>query len=245
MLDFSICIFASDQFGLYPTTIHNMDIINERRCTKDSCIALYRAISKGNLARVKELLSSGYDIECKSVDHEPALIQAIQKERLDIIHTLLEHNANIDCSFYFDVWSTSLIYAMEARVKPIFAQTLIAAGADVKVCDTIGDALDSYIWSHLAPWNRWSKEETLLTIRMLLCAGLRVNANHLKNLSCGGEVQELLVHHQQNPMTLMQCSRVAVRDRLRSHTGGRTILPKIQMLEIPEILKMYLSMKLV
>lgn len=227
------------------TAIYNMDIIKERRCTKDSCITLYRAISKGDLAKVRELLSSSCDIECKSFDHEPALIQAITRERLDITHTLLEHNANIDCSFYFDVWSTSLIHAMEAWFKPIFAQTLIAAGADVNASDTIGDALDSYIWAHLAPWNRWTKEETLLTIRMLLCAGLKVNANHLKNLSCGGEVQELLVHHRHNPMTLMQCSRVAVRDSLRSHTRGRTILPNIQILELPEILKMYLSMKLV
>ena len=218
-----------------------MDI---RRCTKVSCIALYRAIYNGDLAKVTELLSS-CDLECKSFNHEPALIQAIQRENLDIAHAILEHNANIDCSFYFDVWSTALIHAMELRVKPIFAQTLIAAGADVKHSDTLGDALDSYIWHRLAPWNRWTNEETLLTIRMLLYAGLRVNSNHLKIISCGGEVRELLVYHRQNPMTLMQCSRVAVRDSLRYHTGGRTILPNIQTLEIPEILKMYLSMKLV
>ena len=217
----------------------------DRRCTKDICILLRRAICTGDLARVKELLSSHQYIQCKSMDHVPALVEAIQVDRLDIMDTLLEHNIDIDCNFLFPVWATLLKYAMEAWYKPVFAQTLIAAGADVRAHDSIGDALDNYIWNHCCSHNRWTKDEILLTIRMLLCAGLRVSANHLEYLSCGGEVQELLLHHRQNPMTLMQCSRVAVRDSLRFHTRGRTILPKIQTLEIPEILKMYLSMKLV
>ena len=222
-----------------------MDISLDIKCTKDICILLRVAICSGDLAMVKELLSSSRDIQCKSMDHVPALVESMQVERLDIMGTLLEHNIDIDCYFLFPVWATLLNYAMEAWYKPVFAQTLIAAGADVRACDSMGDALDKYIWNHRCSRNRWTQDEILLTIRMLLCAGLRVNTNHLENISSRGEVQELLSHHRQNPMTLMQCSRVAVRDSLRSHIRGRTILPKIQMLEIPDILKMYLSMKLV
>jgi ankyrin repeat protein len=103
---------------------------------------LHEAAEAGNLAMVKALIQSGADVaKSQASHHTTPLILAIrnaangQKDSAEIIHLLLEHNADINTA---DKDGVTPLMAAAARGDNELVGLFLAGGADAAVRDRLG-----------------------------------------------------------------------------------------------------------
>ena len=100
--------------------------------------ALIRAAGTGNVGLVRLLVEAGARIDdlCPCVDHESALVAAVNIGASDVVDYLLEQGASLD-SGAFDGQSTALHVAVH-RERHDLVRRLMAAGADPATTDVHG-----------------------------------------------------------------------------------------------------------
>lgn len=89
---------------------------------------IFSASRTGNLARVKELVESGVDVNVKGNDGKPLLILAVIKNHIDIVKYLVEKGAHVNAKD--DEGMTVLMYAT-ANNRVDIAKYLVEKGANV------------------------------------------------------------------------------------------------------------------
>ena len=96
---------------------------------------IFQASKKGDLARVKELVESGADVNVKNRDGETALMIATFKKHLDIVKYLVEKGADMNVQ---DInKETALMFAISKNHIDI-VKYLVEKGADVNVKNNMG-----------------------------------------------------------------------------------------------------------
>lgn len=100
--------------------------------------ALIRAAGTGNVELVRLLVEAGAPVSepCPCVDHESALVTAVNIDATDVVDYLLEQGASVDDGA-FDGASTALHVAVH-RKYPHLVQRLLAAGANPAATDANG-----------------------------------------------------------------------------------------------------------
>jgi ankyrin repeat protein len=94
-----------------------------------------------------------------------ALDLAVQHQRLDVIHVLLENGADVNACR--DDGNTVLLYAVKVKL-PEMIQVVLEHGANMNVCDANGDTVLSYALKNKLPE----------VIQMALAHGADVNARN-------------------------------------------------------------------
>jgi ankyrin repeat protein len=77
-----------------------------------------------------------------------ALDLAVQHQRLDVIHVLLENGADVNACR--DDGNTVLLYAVKVKL-PEMIQVVLEHGANMNVCDANGDTVLSYALKNKLP----------------------------------------------------------------------------------------------
>lgn len=130
---------------------------------------LLKAAEAGDVAKVKELLDSGADINYHSQPKKgtgrTALCEAALKGKLEVVRLLIEQGADLnvqDGSMGF----TALHWAADYGHEPI-VEALVAAGADVNLASPA---------NRLTPFMAAATRGNLPIVKLLLAAGANVNA---------------------------------------------------------------------
>jgi ankyrin repeat protein len=100
---------------------------------------IIKAAKKGNLATVKQLLSSDSALlDARDTDGSTPLHCAIWKGHQSVVAALVEAGANVNAHNQNDHWGTTPLHAAAHANQAAIAQFLIEHGADVNATDREG-----------------------------------------------------------------------------------------------------------
>uniref|UniRef100_S4RAN9 Ankyrin repeat and SOCS box containing 5 n=1 Tax=Petromyzon marinus TaxID=7757 RepID=S4RAN9_PETMA len=199
--------------------------------TIDGVTPLVNACVRGSPACVKLLLESGATLYCAA--HTTPLHEAAARGHVDVLETLLEFGANIDVELPH---TGTALYAASLHGRDACVRALLRAGADVnKGC---------FRTTPLHVASRAMHGGTIL-VGLLLEFGADVNVRdadgkravdyaHHAHPEC--TLQQLLQSHEEDPQSLTQICRLAIRKKL-----GRARLHMISCLPLPRIITNYLQ----
>jgi len=130
-------------------TVPTALVLTVRAATEMDMVPPHRAASSGDIKDVEQWLAQGGDANAKDVYGETLLRKALLGGRLDIIHLLEKHGADIDAEIQND---PSLIRRVATDGKHEVADELISRGADtshISVAAYLGklDQVKAYIES--------------------------------------------------------------------------------------------------
>ena len=97
---------------------------------------LFRAIEKGNLALVKQLISKGADVNAKDELEMTPLEAAVEKGNLSIVKYLVAKGADVNSKNKLMFGWTPLHFAAERSLEVV--KYLVSKGADVNAKDENG-----------------------------------------------------------------------------------------------------------
>lgn len=209
---------------------------------------------------VRLLLCQGVDVNANSGGYT-SLYYACSTQQLEVAQILLE--AGMDANLFCYRSHPLLVACRGGNIELI--NMLINAGADVKCIESLLDEVDHKSILNLIragakiylrvtiPWKLRVKSIRLCQLGVL--AGYRDSAEELhslrEQLSAAGQNKNLLdkllrellnwlsEDSQQVPSLLRQC-HIAIRRQLSATAHFKTILPAVEQLEIPDVLKQYL-----
>ena len=105
---------------------------------------LYRAIWRGSIDEMRNLIAAGADVNAKDADGDPLLYTAVWTDNSEALKILIDAGADVNAK---DADGDPLLYTAVWREIPEVARLLIDAGADVNARDSDGDPLlHSAVW---------------------------------------------------------------------------------------------------
>ncbi|MCA9432580.1 MAG: ankyrin repeat domain-containing protein, partial [Candidatus Omnitrophica bacterium] len=101
----------------------------------ESATALIKAASRGDLARVKELVDAGVDVNARDMNGKTALISAAAWDRLEIARFLLDSSAEVNAR---NNCGCTALFSAARWNHPEMVKLLIQAGAEINIKERNG-----------------------------------------------------------------------------------------------------------
>lgn len=137
------------------------NLLTRMSITKDG--KLMRAAMDGNYNKVKALLNSGTDPNCRIDSGLTPIYSAVLSGNIEVVKLLIDHNANPNIRFNEN---NAIIQAVEHQYSDII-KLLIKAGVDLEQGDSVGNYTPLFLATSV---------QNLEIVKILLEAGANPNA---------------------------------------------------------------------